>query len=57
MYIDVRFTAGIKLMGLLFCMKRNAFTFGINWKSSVMHFEHLIHTLQDAGLQYEIERT
>lgn len=57
MYIDVRCTAGIKLMDLLFCMKRNAFTFGINWKSSVMHFEHLIHTLQDAGLQYEIERT
>lgn len=57
MYVDVRCAAAIELTDLLFCIKRNAFTFGINWKSSVMHFKHLIHILQDAGLQYEIERT
>jgi len=54
--VDVRCTAAIKLMDLLFYVRRNAFNFGINWKSNVMHFKHLIHILQDSGLLLIIER-
>jgi len=55
--VDVRCTAATELMGLLFCIKRNVFNFGINWKGSLMHFKHLIHILQDSGLELVIERT
>jgi len=55
--VDVRCTAAIELMGLLFCIKRNVFKYGINWKGSLMHFKHLIHILQDSELELIIERT
>jgi hypothetical protein len=53
--VDVRCTAAIKIMDLLFCIKRNAFNFGINWKSNLMLFKHMIHILQDGGLGLVIE--
>ena len=55
--LDVRCTAAVELMDLLFCIKRNVFNFGIDWKSNVMHFEHLIYVLQDSGLELAIEST
>ena len=57
MDVGVRCTAAVELTDLLFCMKRNAFNFGINWKRNVMHFRHLIHVLQGSGLELVIERT
>ena len=57
MAVHVRCTAALELKDLLFCIKRNALNFGINGKSNVMHFKHLIHILQDVGLQCEIEGT